>query len=499
MALDNTTMIILAIVVIIIIGIGLYFMFRKPPVEQTIIRPVTVEQELGIPSIQPVIVSKPPIMKPFTEADNIEAQKEAQLQAMLQAQKQAQLAQEKAKQDALLLDLQHKREADQLELQHQKEQAQLLASQKLAQQEQLQRLNDQMRVQQETQLDLQRQNQLAAQLQQQKQKQQAAQIALQQKQLEEAARLKQQQALQLQQAQEQAAQLQAQALQRQQDAQQAQVQLQQQAAQQQAAQQAAQLAQDQLQKQQATQLQAQIDQQNALQASQLQQAQIDQQNALQAQQQTIKRRRPPQPPQPPQPAIPPQIPSQPVQQQPSQQGGTPQSEIDEWVNNHNRIRSGLGISPVTWNEELVRGSPNSKSDGNLGSLDWSKRCDFNHMAPPPDGNWTVKPTMADGTNVGENIAWDSRTNSTISDQFQMWADEGKQYDYQTGTGSDVGHFTQIVNANVKEIGCSCADCSQSSLGGRFCVCRYNRGQFYGDPSFRCPPGKSYSQQDIACK
>ncbi len=63
--------------------------------------------------------------------------------------------------------------------------------------------------------------------------------------------------------------------------------------------------------------------------------------------------------------------------------------------------------------------------------------------------------------------------------FKLWADEKQYYIYPQGPNDKTGHYTQIVNKNVTEIGCACSNCN----GDKICACQYNPGQYGGEPPY----------------
>ena len=88
--------------------------------------------------------------------------------------------------------------------------------------------------------------------------------------------------------------------------------------------------------------------------------------------------------------------------------------------------------------------------------------------------------MYNGVELGENLAQGGPYNSFSTDQlFQMWANEKQNYTYNNAPSSNNAHYTQIVNKNVTEIGCGCANCSNQ----KFCVCRYNPEQLGNQPPY----------------
>lgn len=122
-----------------------------------------------------------------------------------------------------------------------------------------------------------------------------------------------------------------------------------------------------------------------------------------------------------------------------------------WLNEHNRVRSSVGQNPVLWNNLLADAA-----------AVYASKCKFEH-SPTSDRKFN-------GQILGENLAMGSPFNY-FSDQklFNLWENEKSYYSHPSFPNSQNGHYTQIVNKNVTEIGCGCANCSDSKL----CVCRYN--------------------------
>ena len=126
-----------------------------------------------------------------------------------------------------------------------------------------------------------------------------------------------------------------------------------------------------------------------------------------------------------------------------------------WLDEHNRIRAQVGQPPVTWNEDIAKGA-----------ADHAKYCQFKHS----DQQYRK---LGD-TILGENLGFGS-PHDLYSDKKMMglWEAEKMyyqhpQYPSQSDSG-ETGHYTQIVNKNVTEIGCACSECD----GSKLCVCRYN--------------------------
>lgn len=105
---------------------------------------------------------------------------------------------------------------------------------------------------------------------------------------------------------------------------------------------------------------------------------------------------------------------------------------------HNAYRSAHGTAPLTWNSTLA-----------AFAQQWADRCIFEHSTSP----------------YGENLAWG---HATIGDAIRDWYDEVRWYDYKYPVFSmSTGHFTQVVWANTRSLGCAVKRC-----GSRMWVCNY---------------------------
>ncbi len=147
---------------------------------------------------------------------------------------------------------------------------------------------------------------------------------------------------------------------------------------------------------------------------------------------------------------------------PVQQPGLDEGYKLMWVNEHNRVRGALnvGLPQISWNNDIAKGA-----------LAHSKKCVFQHSLPSE--RQYGKETL------GENLGWGSPYQS-VSDKmlFGGWESEKKDYKHPSKpivTGSNVtGHYTQIVNKNVTQVGCACAKCDGDD--SKLCTCRYLPGQ-----------------------
>jgi len=169
-----------------------------------------------------------------------------------------------------------------------------------------------------------------------------------------------------------------------------------------------------------------------------------------------------------------QVPTVPIAQVPSAQT-TPIVPVipttgmnvieNAWITEHNRIRANLGLKPVKWNQEIADGAAK-----------YASNCQFQHSQQ--------NTRMYGSEMLGENLSMGSPVSMYDDTKMvQLWEDEKKNYTYPQGPSESqlgqTGHYTQIINKNVTEIGCGCATCGTS----RMCVCRYLPIQYGGEPPY----------------
>jgi len=132
-----------------------------------------------------------------------------------------------------------------------------------------------------------------------------------------------------------------------------------------------------------------------------------------------------------------------------------QSNDNIWTMEHNRIRADVGQKPVKWNSTIAQGAQ-----------DYANKCKMQHSANDDRKLGSVL--------LGENLSFGSPFTSYDDKRMMgLWESEKQYYKHpqypSKGTGGETGHYTQIINKNVTEIGCGCANCNNSKM----CVCRYN--------------------------
>lgn len=170
----------------------------------------------------------------------------------------------------------------------------------------------------------------------------------------------------------------------------------------------------------------------------------------------------------------------------------PQLSSTEMVNAHDQVRSalnagtqvgpaggvpGVGFQPVpnpnigmvSWDNTVATSAQT-----------WSDACNFSHPGGHPYG----ENLYASTSTAPPPIIW-AETDAVVD----SWAAESADYDYATNTGiggATVGHYTQVVWADSRTIGCGATQCTVNSpFGAGFpnwvhVVCRYDApGNFGG--------------------
>jgi pathogenesis-related protein 1 len=102
---------------------------------------------------------------------------------------------------------------------------------------------------------------------------------------------------------------------------------------------------------------------------------------------------------------------------------------------HNAVRASLNIAPLKWSDKLA-----------AHAQDWADtllhRGEFLHRPNSP---------------YGENLFAIEGASASPADVVKAWASESRDYDYATNKCRKVcGHYTQIVWAATKAVGCGVA-------------------------------------------
>ena len=123
----------------------------------------------------------------------------------------------------------------------------------------------------------------------------------------------------------------------------------------------------------------------------------------------------------------------------------------------NEARARLGLAPLAWNDSLA-------ADARAYAEEMARTARFEH-SPQPRGD----PPQ------GENLWTGTSRAYTYREMVGHWIAEGRVYrplpvpqSSATGDFGDVGHYTQIVWRNTREMGCAEA----SNRRDDYVVCRY---------------------------
>jgi len=111
----------------------------------------------------------------------------------------------------------------------------------------------------------------------------------------------------------------------------------------------------------------------------------------------------------------------------------------------------LDMTNLTWHEDLAELAVN-----------YSRECIYAHNDDR---------AVDDFHTVGENVYAQSKTESpelAMKEAIDTWNDEVKDYDYHSLTcrpGAICGHYTQVVWANTRAVGCGVTLCKDVDVGG----------------------------------
>ena len=151
------------------------------------------------------------------------------------------------------------------------------------------------------------------------------------------------------------------------------------------------------------------------------------------------------------------------------------SQINTFINAHDTYRANVNppaanpIQQLVWSPDLATEASN-----------WASQCAFAHSGTPGVGE-NIYVTSARTPNV---------TNFDPNSAISSWGAEKQYYNYNTNSceGNNVcGHYTQMVWANSKNLGCGVQDCPNLKNvppswpnGGTLVVCQYTpQGNWVG--------------------
>ncbi len=136
-------------------------------------------------------------------------------------------------------------------------------------------------------------------------------------------------------------------------------------------------------------------------------------------------------------------------------------EVRDLVTAHNEARAAVGAPPLSWS-----GTVAATAESWAAELA-SRRCDLEHSTGGP---------------YGENLYWSSAPANARA-VVGSWTDEAAHYSARKNTckrGEVCGHYTQVVWADSRKLGCAMASCGSAQVW----VCNYDPpGNFVGQKPF----------------
>ena len=128
---------------------------------------------------------------------------------------------------------------------------------------------------------------------------------------------------------------------------------------------------------------------------------------------------------------------------------------------HNRERAAVGVPPLVWSDKLA-------ADAKPYAEHLLTTAELEH----PSQEWVdAHPNSVPGYE-GENLAWRGNTTTVpIAQMQQGWISEKNNYHGEPGDFNGVGHYTQMVWRDTKEVGCAAA--SGGPHGRDVLDCRYS--------------------------
>lgn len=125
------------------------------------------------------------------------------------------------------------------------------------------------------------------------------------------------------------------------------------------------------------------------------------------------------------------------------------------LDSQNSARSAVGATALTWDAGLA-------SD----ALEWAQ-----HLASSGSAGTLTHSTT---TSEGENLYWQSNSDSPYANAANAWVGEKDLYNGEAITGSgnfeEYGHYTQIIWASTSKVGMAVAS---DGSGGYYVVARYD--------------------------
>ncbi len=136
-------------------------------------------------------------------------------------------------------------------------------------------------------------------------------------------------------------------------------------------------------------------------------------------------------------------------------------DVRALVSAHNQARAAVGVPPLSWSDKVA-------STAEAWAVELASRgCDLQH---------------SNGGPYGENLYWSSAPQSPQA-VVGSWTDEATHYGARKNKcarGEVCGHYTQVVWADSRSVGCAMASCGSAQVW----VCNYDPpGNFVGQKPF----------------
>ncbi len=140
---------------------------------------------------------------------------------------------------------------------------------------------------------------------------------------------------------------------------------------------------------------------------------------------------------------------------------------------HNKWRADVGVAKLSYSRELAA-SAQAWAD----HLKQTSHCEMHHSAPQGRYGenlfWASAVSWSDGRREPQRVSPEKPVDS--------WGNEKQDYDYATNrckAGKVCGHYTQVVWADTRQVGCGFAVCEDSL--DQVWVCQYQpAGNRVGD-------------------
>lgn len=129
------------------------------------------------------------------------------------------------------------------------------------------------------------------------------------------------------------------------------------------------------------------------------------------------------------------------------------------------------MNDLKWNDEIAQ----------IAQV-WASQCQFSHDKCRNTAKYAV----------GQNIAMSGGTGNKFPDVvslIKLWENEVKDFNYNQGITpgnfGKVGHYTQVVWANTKEIGCGSIKYIENGWHYQTLICNYGpAGNYMGQPVYK---------------